>query len=199
MNRGPTLLRLSGPVSLLLAVGLAGCGFFGPEVRPIDPVGELPEPIGPVVEIGRGESLGVTWRYLVFESAMGFCTEIELAGGPGSASCGGDAPGPEPAGSALGLMSVGSATGSPTAIEGFATDEVEDVSIELQDGGRVQASLMPLRLRALAGRSGSHTSLRDNGCIRSLPSAPMERCWGNSHSTTPDPAGRAEGRVAAVP
>jgi len=144
----PTHVRLSAAVSGLLAIGIAGCGLLGAEVRP-DPAGNMPQPIGPKIEIGRGESLGVVWRYVVYQSDMGLCTEVELGSGT-SSGCGGGPPGPEP-GSAIGLMSIGSATGAPTTIEGFAADDVEEVWIELQDGDRVSATLMPL---ARAGMDG---------------------------------------------
>ena len=151
MNRRLPLVRLSAPVSGLLAVCLAGCGLLGPEVRPIEPVGNMPQPIGPKIEIGRGESLGIAWRYVVYQSDVGPCTEVQLGSGGSNSSCGGAPPNPGQAGSSIALMGIGTGTASPTTIEGFATDEVEEVWIELADGDRVPATLMAL---APAGMDG---------------------------------------------
>ena len=134
----------------------AGCGLVPGLQEPapprFGPMGgdEDLQPIGPVVEIGRGESLGISWRYSVHESAIGTCTTVESDGQLGGMSCGG-ALGPEPPGGALGVMSVGSGTGSPSTVDGFAADEVAEVWIRLENGGRVQAALMPL---APAGMQG---------------------------------------------
>jgi hypothetical protein len=152
VNRRPAPVRLSAAVSTLLAVGLAGCGLLGPEVRPVDPVGNMPQPIGPKVEIGRGESLGIAWRYVVYQSDVGICTEVQLGSGGSSSSCGGAPPGQGQAGSAIALMGISSGTGSPTTIEGFATDEVEEVWIELTDGDRVPATLMALAPAGVDGQ-----------------------------------------------
>ena len=151
MNRRLIPVRPSAALSALLAVGLAGCGLLAPQVRPIDPAGGVPQPIGPKIEIGRGESLGVAWRYVVYQSDMGVCTEVEVAAGT-SSSCGGGPPGPDAAGSAIGLMGIGTASGGPTTIEGFATDEVVEVWVDLQDGDRVSATLMALAPAGMNGR-----------------------------------------------
>ena len=85
-----------------------------------------PEPIGPVTEIGRGESLGVPWRFWVYDSTLGMCTRLELDGGGGGESCGGTL-GADPAAGPIGVMSVGTGTGTPSSVEGFASDEVAAV------------------------------------------------------------------------
>ena len=135
---------VAGP--LLVSV-LAGCGLLLSQPEPGPPDG-LPRTDRAGREIGRGESLGIQWRYLVYQSDMGFCTKIE---GPGGSSCGGAVPGSDPAAGAVGLISIGSGTGAPSSIEGFATDEVDEVWIELRGGRRMPATLMPL---APAGHDG---------------------------------------------
>lgn len=109
-----------------------------------------PEAVGPVIEIGRGESLGVAWRYSVYESTMGVCVRLELAAGGEGVSCGGGL-GVDQARGAISLMGVGSGTGTPSQVEGFATDEVAAVWIET-NGGRVPATLMSLGPAGLDGQ-----------------------------------------------
>jgi len=135
---------------LCAAIAMAGCAFGGVGGALAEPPAGMPAPTGPMIEIGRGQSLGIGWRYLVYESAEGTCTVVEQDGG-GGGGCGGEV-GPGPGSSAIGLMSMGSGTGSPTTVEGFATDEVAEVWIERADGERVRAELMSL---APAGKEGA--------------------------------------------
>jgi hypothetical protein len=136
------------------ALATTGCSLILGEPlggAPAQPPEGMPPAIGPTVEIGRGESLGIGWRYLVYESEMGTCTVVEQGPDMRGGGCGG-ALGPAPGSSAIGLSSVGSSTGSPTTIEGFATDEVNEVWIEVADGEPVRAELMSL---APAEREGA--------------------------------------------
>jgi hypothetical protein len=141
-------VAVAAVAAVVCAAVLSACGFLLPQPGP----GELPEPIGPVVEIGRGESLGIQWRYSVYDSDMGFCTRIETDGGAGGSGCGGAAPGSDPAGGAIQLISFGTGTGSPSSIEGYASDEVAEVWIEVEGGARVAATLMPLAPAGLDGQ-----------------------------------------------
>jgi len=108
------------------------------------------KPVGPVVEIGRGVSAGIAWRYSVYESRLGMCTRAELNGREGGLNCG-ITFGAEPPGGAIGLMGVGTSTGMPSQVEGFASDEVAAVWIET-DAGRVPATIMSLGPAGQAGQ-----------------------------------------------
>lgn len=134
------------------AIVLGGCNILAPQVRPVpgdDPAMDI-APIGPTIELGSGEALGIRWRYLIWESRMGTCTSLELAAGGGGTSCGGEV-GRIPPGAAATLSGIGSGTGMPTTIEGFATGEVAAIVIETRQGDRVPATLMSL---APAGADG---------------------------------------------
>ena len=78
------------------------------------------------------------------------CTLLELDGGGGGESCGGTL-GADPAAGPIGVMSVGTGTGTPSSVEGFASDEVAAVWIET-NAGRVQATLMSLGPVGLDGQ-----------------------------------------------
>lgn len=132
---------------------LAGCTLLQPQVRPVPGVDPAMEnaPIGPTLELGRGESLGMRWRYLVWESRLGTCTSIDFGEGGGS-SCGGEI-GAQPGGAAVRLSGMGSGTGMPTTIEGFATDDVTAVVIVTDDGERVPATLVSLAPAGAVGQA----------------------------------------------
>ncbi len=134
----------------LMAIAIAGCAFPGLQPEPMPTNMGRPEPIGPVIEIGRGESLGVPWRFWVYDSTLGMCTRLELDGGGGGESCGGTL-GADPAAGPIGVMSVGTGTGTPSSVEGFASDEAAAVWIET-NAGRVQATLMSLSPVGLNGQ-----------------------------------------------
>ena len=150
-RRAAAALRCRGrrPVAqgLLLAALLSACAFPGLEPeRPAD----MPEAIGPVVELGRGESLGVAWRYSILESTEGTCTRVEMQAALGATeSCGGVI-GNQGAES-ISLMGVGTGTGMPSQVEGFAAEEVAAVWIET-DAGRVPVTLMSLEPAGLDGQ-----------------------------------------------
>ena len=76
-------------IAVVLAIVLAACAFPGFEPDPVPPEAQPPQPIGPVIEVGRGEAAGVAWRYSFYESDMGACTRIETAEAGLGESCGG--------------------------------------------------------------------------------------------------------------
>ena len=150
MSRVDRLAALLG----ILAVALASCGLAGFGQARDEPAPGAPEPVGPIVEIGRGQGDGFSWRYSIYESTLGTCTRLEtdgaLAGGAGE-SCGGiigigagDGP--------LTLAGVGTGTNLPTQIEGFATEAVAEVWIET-DQGPVAAAMMALGVVDLEGQA----------------------------------------------
>jgi len=108
-----------------------------------------PEPIGPIVEIGRGRSLGFGWRYVVYESTDGVCTQLELAGGGGS-GCGSILP---PAGEVFGSIGSGSSSSGPTTVEGMVTADVASVRVQLVNGGGVDVVMMSLEPAGLTGKA----------------------------------------------
>ena len=135
--------RAGSLLAALLATSLTACGFpgFDPEVEPMPPPADMPEAIGPIIEIGRGESLGVEWRYSIYQSTMGLCTRIEIDVSGSGESCGGSIgqSGPEP----ISVTSVGTGTGTPSQVEGYVAEDVAEVWIET-DAGPVQATVMSL-------------------------------------------------------
>ena len=137
----------------ILAVALASCGLAGLGQSRNDPPPDAPQPIGPIVEVGRGQGDGFSWRYSVYESTMGTCTRLEtdgaLAGGA-SESCG--IVGLGTGGGPLTIGGVGTGTNMPTQIEGFATEDAAEVWIET-DQGPVVASLMDLRPVDMEGQA----------------------------------------------
>ncbi len=144
------------PVALpLMAIAIAGCAFPGLQTEPMPTSLGRPEPIGPVTEIGRGASLGVSWRLWVYDSTLGMCTRLELDGGGGE-SCGGTL-GADPAAGPIGVMSVGTGTGTPSSVEGFASVGVAAVWIET-NAGRVHATLMSLGAVGLNGQMAGFAS-----------------------------------------
>jgi hypothetical protein len=142
-------------VTAILAVALlAGCALPGfSELRggatpDVDAPVEL-QPIGPVVELGRGEAHGFAWRYTVWESRMGSCWSIESPSG-GSTSCGGAlGSGQMP----LSVAGVSSGTEMPFVVDGFAGAEVASVAVALADGARVPATLVSLGRMGVAGNA----------------------------------------------
>jgi hypothetical protein len=135
-----------------LGLLLAGCGLAGLGQPAIDEaVPGMPEPIGPIVEVGDGDANGVGWRYSVYESRDGTCTRLEFDDGIRGESCGpglgllaGDR--------SMGVSGVGTGTGQATHVDGFASDEVAAVWLET-DAGRVRATLMPLAAAGLEGQA----------------------------------------------
>ena len=143
----------SAVVAVATALALAGCGLIRlePDPEPADAgMDEDIQPIGPVVEIGRGQAMGRAWRYLVYESRMGSCTKVEFEDGEGPSGCGVTL-GPGFGDGAVALRGYGGSSHAPWDFAGYADDEVAEVWIELGDGARLPATLMSL---APAGHGG---------------------------------------------
>lgn len=138
-----------------MASMVVGCDVLGPQVAPDGgpPIEPDLEPIGPVVEIGRGQDMGVAWRFSVYESRIGTCTRIEHAGrgSGGPMSCAGSlAPGPGEG--PVALLGFGGGSDGPWDFVGFARDDVARVWIELGAGTRHPATLMSLEPIGQAGQ-----------------------------------------------
>lgn len=138
-------------VALLGAALLAGCGFLGPPPNP-DPaapgMADDTVPIGPVVEVGRGETVNGEFRYLVWESRVGTCTKVEYANRDGPMSCGGSL---DRGGEPVALSSFGGGTGG-WDVEGLAGDEVTQLWLDTVNGVRVPVPLMSLAPAGLDGQ-----------------------------------------------
>ncbi|HVM25353.1 MAG TPA: hypothetical protein VM253_08145 [Candidatus Limnocylindrales bacterium] len=142
------LMRIVG-VSILVA-GLAACGPVTRLESP-DPAAVPTGPIeargagatGPIVELGSGEALGTAWRYAIYPSEDGWCTQLETADLT-STGCGEILPEGD---DAFGGVVRGGGDGTQlSVVEGLVSDETATVWL-IADGGtgrRIPAMLMPL-------------------------------------------------------
>ena len=132
-----------------LVASLAACGFPGLEPEPEPLPDGMPEAIGPVIEIGGAESLGIEWRYSIYESTEGWCTRVEMAASGAGATCGvlvnGQGAGP------IRVSGVGTGSGMPSQVDGWVSEEVAEVWIETNVGA-VPATVMPLDAAGMAGQ-----------------------------------------------
>ena len=142
---------------LAVAVLVGGCALTGvssvdpaqiPD-GPLEPIGGSDEPTGPFTEVGRGRSLGFGWRYVAYETAIGMCTQFEMASVSGS-SCG-----ELQATGADGFGGVGHNTSSdsPVTVDGTVGDDVAEVWLELAGGERIAATIMSLEPAGLPGNA----------------------------------------------
>lgn len=144
-----------GVAALALALAaLTGCGVA--QVETPDPAAVPDGPLeahgaeatGPVVELGSGVSAGLGWRYAIYPSDDGWCTQLEMVDRTVSV-CGDLLPTGE---DAVGSVSQGDPlAGGVTAIEGIVTAETATVWLLVQDGRRMPATLMPLEGAGLDG------------------------------------------------
>ena len=114
---------------------------------PIQPLGE--EATGEIVRLGQGRTLGIGWRYAIYESALGWCSQLEMAG-VASTGCGGPVPAQ---GATFGSVSHGGAAGAPSSVDGVVAPGVAEVWITSSDGERFPSVLMPLAQAGLAGNA----------------------------------------------
>lgn len=137
--------------AVMASLLLVGCGLL-PIVEPIGeqqpPIEGMPERIGQEIELGRGKTLGGDWRYSVYRSDAGWCTQVEHRPGGGGSACGDHLFPP----GILSLTGAGSGTGIPDYLEGTASDEVATVWVEGGAGERVPTSLMSLAPAGLDGQ-----------------------------------------------
>jgi hypothetical protein len=137
--------------ALLLVMVVAGCT-DAPAVS-VDPAavpsaslvarGEEPA-TGPIVELGSGTTQGIGWRYSIYESASGWCRQLETASAT-SVGCGDPLPAE---GAAFG--GIGSSDGGP--VEGIVSEDV--ATVWLVDGRsnlRVPAQMLTLEEAGLPG------------------------------------------------
>jgi hypothetical protein len=137
--------------TLTLILVLAGCGIWLPADPgqvpdgPIQPRQGVPRPIGPIVELGRGQIAGVGWRYAAYQSNDGPCLILETASGS-SSSCG-------PLDMEVSVFAgLGVSHGEVMTIDGAVADHVAAVMIETADGRRFPARLLSLQPAGIDGQ-----------------------------------------------
>ena len=117
-----------------------------------EPVPVGAEATGPITVLGSGQAFELGWRYLIYESMDGWCTELQMAE-VNSTSCGPDLlpPDGEHIGSAGALQPLESGV---TPVAGIASDEIFTVSVvDEADVRRQPAVLMPLDEAGLEGQA----------------------------------------------
>jgi hypothetical protein len=139
------------PAGLGVAVlALAGCQIA--QVETPDPAAipsgsleaEGPAPIGDIVELGSGSTVGIGWRAAIFESDDGWCLQLEMQAVT-ETGCGRL---PPEEGAAFGLISH-----SGPIVHGVASEETATVFLIIDSLGRVPATLMPLDDAGLEGHA----------------------------------------------
>ena len=143
------------PVSIVVVLILAGCGIASvdtpdPAAIPSGPLVPLASnATGPVVELGSGQAQGRGWRYSIYPSRDGWCTQLEL-GGTASTGCGDLLPSGDAAFGSVGAFR--DEAGRAEAIEGIASPETFTVwLIENESQRRFPATLMPLEPAGIDG------------------------------------------------
>ena len=109
------------------------------------------EATGPITAVGSGVALERGWRFVVYESADGLCTQLELAEVI-TTGCGDLLP---DEGDAIGSVGVGEPLeDGVTAVDGVVSDEIFTVwIIDEETGARLPATLMPLDDAGLEGQA----------------------------------------------
>jgi hypothetical protein len=138
----------------LTLAALTGCGVM--QVETPDPAAVPDGPLeahgaeatGPVVELGSGVSAGLGWRYAIYPSDDGWCTQLEMVD-LAVAGCGDILPVGD---DAFGNVGQGDPLANGvTPIEGIVTAETVTVWLLADDGRRAPATLMPLDEAGLDG------------------------------------------------
>ena len=130
----------------VLPFALAGCALVrevdrDPAAIPAGPLEALGgEASGPIIELGSGRTFGVGWRYSIYESEGGWCTQLETTTVT-SSSCGPLAPMDSVFG---GVGFGGTSDGGPAPLEGIVSRGVAEVWIETSTGEQIETRLMSL-------------------------------------------------------
>jgi len=116
-----------------------------------EPVAIGADATGPVSELGSGQAFDLDWRYVIYESAEGWCTELQMVE-VNSTSCGADPLPPE--GEHMGAAGAHAPLeNGVTPVDGIVSDEIVTVFIIDEQVGRVPATLMPLDDAGLEGQA----------------------------------------------
>ena len=114
------------------------------------PVAQGEEATGPITVLGSGETFDLGWRYVIYESAEGWCTQLEMSG-VAATGCGDPLPAE---GEHIGGVSVGGPIGDGiTTAEGIVSEEIVTVWLIDEQAGRLPATLMPLDEAGLEGQA----------------------------------------------
>ena len=135
------------PLGILVAtlIVLGGCAVTPVETpNPSEvPSGTLRpqggEPTGQIVELGQGVALDHGWRYALYPSDDGWCTQLEMVG-VASTRCGDALPVGD---DVFGGFGSGEVAGIQT-VDGFVTADVATVWLIGEDNVRAPATLMSL-------------------------------------------------------
>jgi hypothetical protein len=146
-------MRLARLALLGAVIALAGCGIVAVEGQPDAaqiPGGPLTavggDAVGPITAVGSGRTLGIGWRYAVYDTADGVCTQLEMS----TVTSGGCGPGPLLSDGSIfgGAGSGGSdpdaASAFPTPVHGIVGSRVAEVWIVTASGERFPTTLMSL-------------------------------------------------------
>lgn len=115
-----------------------------------EPVAQGAEAAGPITVVGSGQALDLGWRYVIYESAEGWCTQLELVEVTAT-GCGDPLPAE---GEHIGGVAVGSPIGEGvTPVDGIVSEEIFTVWIVAQNVGRLPATLLPLDEAGLGGQA----------------------------------------------
>jgi hypothetical protein len=143
-------------IALLLALATACTNPTDVEVEPDpaavpsgDPVAQGAEAIGPITVIGDGQAFDLGWRYVTYESADGWCTQLELAEVT-STGCGDVALEGEDDHLTAVVVEEPLSNGA-TPVTGITSDEIVTVFLIDEARGRVPGRVMSLEE---AGREG---------------------------------------------
>lgn len=144
------------PTPNLVGTALLGLALIGCTVTPapsVDPAavpssslvarGEEPAR-GPIVELGSGTTQGIGWRYSIYESAIGWCRQLETASAT-NVGCGD----PLPEGD-VAFGGIGSSDDGP--VEGIVSEEVATVwLVDGRNNARIPARMLSLEPAGLPG------------------------------------------------
>jgi hypothetical protein len=154
------VLRALRPIVAGLAVAVIGSACTVATVETPDPAA-VPsgEPVaigesatGPVTLVGDGQAIDLGWRSVIYESADGWCLELQLVEVT-STGCGPDPLPPD--GDAFGSVSVGEPlSNGVTPVEGIVSPEIFTVFlVDAETLERQPAPLYPLEEAGLEGQA----------------------------------------------
>jgi hypothetical protein len=128
----------------LAAVVLVGCTIGGGTPEPtadgfLEPQGD--EATGPLVEVGSGDAFDTPWRYGIYPTEAGWCTQIEVTGTVTS-HCEDVLPVADAAFGAIG-QEPSEAAGTE-AVDGVVIGEIVTVWLVFETGARLPATMMSL-------------------------------------------------------
>jgi hypothetical protein len=115
-----------------------------------EPVAHGAEATGPITVLGSGTVFDLGWRYVIYESAEGWCTQLEMAQVI-STGCGDVELGEGDVVTAAGTLEP--LENGATPVTGIVSDEVVTLWIVDQEAGRLPATLMPLDEAGLEGQA----------------------------------------------